>query len=432
MSGGIKLPSLKPPTALAVKESLLNTIDQQIKEEEEEVKSNQTSGASVDLLTDKEKRELLQAKPPKKKKPGKDTIRKKPPHPESIMGKAYACYNKYHDRYVALVNTFDREFTQLAREEAAERERLLALQVTPPSTIASPRIAATVDDVIDLCKSRIQLGKVKRLRKLVKDNFIDVNEKSKLYGGWTPAIAAARAGSTKTLAVLVEEFGADVNITEDHNWSPLMFAAYRGHVKTVQYLVVVARADRSIECNGRGWNAQMYARSKAFPSSLTKKRENERKTRKYNRTAEYTVDQLQHQKIINILKGDTPYHTPRVLDYDAELNFRSLLFQRKRNLEIAEEEIAAINCWCMNLETRCKKCQYKINNHNNAKDDEERAAFLKKKQDEIDRKKRWVAERRGFHSDSSDVSSSSSESSDSSSDENEDEKGDENIVHSKK
>ena len=71
---------------------------------------------------------------------------------------------------------------------------------------------------------------MQRLKKLVRDNFIDVNQNSDMYGGWTPLIAAARMGSTSTMQVLIDQFEADVNVCEKHGWSPLMFAAYRGHV----------------------------------------------------------------------------------------------------------------------------------------------------------------------------------------------------------
>jgi len=384
----LKLPSIKsptpssPPTPLPVQDEIIPLNDNDRVKSMPVPRPNTTT-----LFTPAEQAQLSLAAPPRKKQ-GKDAIRKPPPHPDTLMGKAYLCLNKYRTKYLELVQQFDQQFTQLTREDLAEKRRLAALQVTPPSTVASPRIEATLEDVIDLCKSQVKAGKLKRLRKLIRDNMIDINQCSEVYGGWTPAIACARTGSTKTLSVLVDEFNADVNLTEIHNWTPLMFAAYRGHVKTVRYLVTVANADRTVRCNGRQWNAQMYARSKAFPTSHSKKRAAHRQKRNKRRgKQDLTPDQLNHQEIISILKGDTPYHTPRVLDYDAELNFRSLLFAQRRNLKIEQAKISAVNCWCMNLEIRCKKCQYKVNNKTNAQEDEERAAFLKREAErEVERR----------------------------------------------
>ena len=341
--------------------------------DDEEIKSNHTSeveeiNPSLIGLSAQQKRELLLAAPPRRKQ-NQGQIRKDPPDPNSILGKAFACYNKYHDKYMEAMNKFDAEFTQLAREDAAEAARIAALQVDPPSTVASPRIDATLEDVIDLCKSHVNRGKAQRLRKLVRDNMIDVNQQSKMYGGWTPLIAAARMGSTRTMKILVEELNADVNVCDIHHWSPLMYAAYRGHVHTVRYLVEVCQADRTIKCKGRGWTAQMYARQRAFP----KKKK--------------AVASEHHQEIVSILRGDTPHQTPRVLDYDAELTFKSLLFNQHKQAKIEQEKIAAVLCWCVNLETRCKKCQYKITNKTNAEMDEERALFLKREEDEEKRRR---------------------------------------------
>ena len=364
-----KVPPVKlPPVASASPRPDKNNLDDQ-----EEVKSNHTSDAEDPLLglTDEQKREMFLALPPRRGT-NKDTIRKPPPHPDSLMGKAFACYHKYHDRYVALVKSFDEQFTVLAREDA-ETARLAALHTSPPSTVASPRIDATIEDVIDLCKSRVKSGKVQRLKKLIRDNYIDVNIPSELYKGWTPAIACARAGSTKTLRVLVEECGADVNVCERHNWSPLMYAVYRGHVHTVRYLVEHCKADRTIKCKGRGWTAQMYARNKANPHQ-----------KKY-RPSEV------HQEIVAILRGDTPHHTPRLLQYEGDLEFRSLLFHQARKDKIEAAKIAAINCWCMNLEIRCKNCQYKIGNKTNEQVDLERAEFVKTEEEEAERRRQLFA-----------------------------------------
>ena len=398
---GLKLPSLKGSTPLTPSETELpqHGEDGDDDDDADENKSNRTSETirSIDPIAEERAKYLLLGLPPSKsKKPNKDGIRKPPPHPDSLMGKAFACYHKYHDRYVALVRNYDEQFTQIAREDALEAKRWAAMQHTPPSTVASPRMEGTLEDVIDLCKSRVRAGKVKRLRKLVNDNCIDVNQCSTFYGGWTPAIACARAGATKTLQVLVNELGADVNVCEMHNWSPLMFAAYRGHVQTVRYLVVTCRADRTIRCKGMGWTAQMYARRKAFPHTKHGKESDD------------------HKEIVSILKGDTPHHTPRgAWGVLKGLEFRSLLFAHKRGPKIEAEKIASVNCWCMNLEVRCKKCQYKMTNKSNAEQDEERSAFLKRTAEEQERKRKlFGVVPGGGSSDSSDSESESESESD--------------------
>ena len=89
-------------------------------EEDLELKSNQTSLASsynpqTIGLSDAQKHALQLAAPPKRKQP-RDMIRKDPPHPDSLMGKAFACYDTYHAQYVDFMNAADRDFTQIARD----------------------------------------------------------------------------------------------------------------------------------------------------------------------------------------------------------------------------------------------------------------------------------------------------------------------------
>jgi len=373
-------------------------------EEDLELKSNQTSLASsynpqTIGLSDAQKHALQLAAPPKRKQP-RDMIRKDPPHPDSLMGKAFACYDTYHAQYVDFMNAADRHFTQIAREDAQEAARLLALQHSPPSTVNSPRIDATLEDVIDLCKSHVKRGKVQRLKKLVRDNFIDVNQNSDMYGGWTPLIAAARMGSTSTMQVLINQFEADVNVCEKHGWSPLMFAAYRGHVHTVRYLIEVCKADRYIKCNGRGWTAIQYARHKAYPR-------HGKQYKKQYKKAEVTEH---YRTIVEILSGNTPAQTPRKSGWGVALTFKSMLFNQHKREKIEKNKIARSLCWCVNLEIRCKQCQYKVENITNAQLDQERAEFLQREALEIKRKKRlaeYVAPKGEF-----DFSSDSDDSSD--------------------
>ena len=194
-------------------------------------------------------------------------LRKPLPKPDSLAGKAYACYKKYADRYNDIVNSFHEEFTQQARADAeqAERERLVAIQ--PPSIPESPRILASLEDLIDVCRSRVHARKELRVRKLIKDNELDVNAQSKMYGGWTALIAAARSGSYRTVRALCDDFGADVNLTERHGWTALIHAANKGHLRIVKFLCENHRATALFGARGED-NALQYARSPTHGGSM--------------------------------------------------------------------------------------------------------------------------------------------------------------------
>ena len=286
--------------------------------------------------------------------------RKPLPKPDSLSGKAYACYKKYADKYDAIVNSFHDEFTQQAREDAeqAERDRIAAIQ--PPSIPESPRILASLEDLIDVCRSHINARKEKRVRKLIKDNEFDVNAKSRMYGGWTALIAASRSGAYRTVRALCDDYGADVNLTEKHGWTALIHAAHKGHLRVVQYLCANHKADRLIRCKGRGWNALQYARK------------------------------AQHMEVSLYLSGDTPAQTPRLMPYEGDISLRSVLYPLRRQRMIEAAQQRAI-CWCANLSERCKKCAIRERDDTERREDEERRQFLAFKQEELERRKNMWA-----------------------------------------
>ena len=290
----------------------------------------------------------------------RDQVRKKPPKPDTWMGRAYACYQKYVDKYKAISASFDAEFTQLAREEAIRKERARLAALKPPSPIVSPRIEASVEDIIDAAKSRVRKGKVKRVRKLFKDNpQIHVDDHSDIYGGWTVLIAAARMGALHTCQLLVRDLGCDVNQTDKHGWTALMFAAHRGHRAVVEYLCEIGRADRLLKCKGRGWIALQYARQRG------------------------------HEDTVMYLSGDTPAQTPRLMPYEGMISLRSEMYPNWRKERIKEAvRDSRVNCWCENLEERCRKCKIRENQKLASKADEERAAFLQYQRDQAKRRRR--------------------------------------------
>ena len=283
-------------------------------------------------------------------------LRKPLPKPDSLAGKAYACYKTYADKYDAIINSFHEEFTQQARADAeqAERERLAAIQ--PPSIPESPRILASLEDLIDVCRSRLHGRKEKRVRKLIKDNELDVNAQSRMYGGWTALIAASRSGAYRTVRALCDDYGADVNLTEKHGWTALIHAAHKGHLRVVQFLCGNHNADRLIRCKGRGWNALQYARK------------------------------AQHMEVSLYLSGDTPAQTPRLMQYEGDISLRSVLYPMRRQRMIEAAKKRAI-CWCANLSERCKKCAIREKDEIERQEDEERRRYLEFKKEEHERRK---------------------------------------------
>lgn len=80
--------------------------------------------------------------------------------------------------------------------------------------------------------------------------------------GWTPLIAAISAGSTETVAILLQNPNTDVNLAENDGWTPLMFAANNNRVEITQ--VLLDRGADIAVISRQGFRAQGIARDRNF------------------------------------------------------------------------------------------------------------------------------------------------------------------------
>ena len=268
------------------------------------------------------------------------------PAPLSLFGKLKKCVADMREGYFAYQKRLQEELTEIAREEEEKREALLRAQRIVYEKEPIKKITGTLNDLIDVCRSRVKAGKVERARRLLEDNDLDVNGHSKYYGDWTPTIAAARSGHIPCLKFLVSE-GADVNASDKHGWTPLMFAAKAGNLTVVEYLVEEAGADRQLEDKHKGYTALMWARDEG------------------------------HHDIVSFLRGDTPARTPRNPEYGLKDDFSSLRsYLHRLPPRLKPGSSGEKVCWCQKLTVRCKKCRRKIDVVVEARRSQERRLWL--------------------------------------------------------
>jgi ankyrin repeat protein len=97
-----------------------------------------------------------------------------------------------------------------------------------------------------------------KVRKMVKDGKIDVNESYKNHIGWVPLIFTAAANGRVGAIRILKELGADVNQTNKDGWSAITLAAQSGHTETVRVLVEELGVDVN-QTNAEGSNIIMIA-----------------------------------------------------------------------------------------------------------------------------------------------------------------------------